>query len=256
MPTTSSSISSSDELGADPWRRFASRSSRAPRRSSPSRSPPPISSTPYDTGRSPLFQKPGVRPQGPRTAAASRGCDPAVIGNSHIQALSPERLDVLTGPPSSSSRSWRRGRRSSSRSSTGSCAITHRCRQALVRAGGRELERRAVPILALRPQPARILAGLLRRQVLEKIPPRIRYLLSKRPARARPDGYWDYEPAGGYRLGRDRPQLHDPDLILDWTHYRRPLAELVERTLRKRSRVGARILAADADFAGECPSFD
>src|SRR5829696_9737684 len=54
---------------------------------------------PYDTGRSPL-PKPGVRPQGPRTAGASRGRDPsfnaAIIGNSHIQLLSPERLDALT----------------------------------------------------------------------------------------------------------------------------------------------------------------
>ena len=55
---------------------------------------------PYDTGRSPL-QKPGVRPQGPRTAGASRGRDlsfnAAIIGNSHIQLLSPERLNAQTG---------------------------------------------------------------------------------------------------------------------------------------------------------------
>ncbi|NNC01231.1 hypothetical protein HI113_46060, partial [Corallococcus exiguus] len=44
---------------------------------------------PYDTGRSTLFAKAGVRPQGPRTAAPSRGRDQtfnaAIIGNSHIQ---------------------------------------------------------------------------------------------------------------------------------------------------------------------------
>jgi hypothetical protein len=56
---------------------------------------------PFDTGRSPLFQKAGVRPQGPRTAGASRGRDPAfnaaLFGNSRIQLLSPERLNALTG---------------------------------------------------------------------------------------------------------------------------------------------------------------
>ena len=56
---------------------------------------------PYDTGRSSLLAKPGVRPQGPRTAAASRGRDQAfngaIIGNSHIQLLSPERLKAATG---------------------------------------------------------------------------------------------------------------------------------------------------------------
>src|SRR5829696_9977557 len=56
---------------------------------------------PFDTGRPGLFAKAGVRPQGPRTAGASRGRDPsfnaAIIGNSHIQLLSPERLNAQTG---------------------------------------------------------------------------------------------------------------------------------------------------------------
>ena len=56
---------------------------------------------PYDTGRSTLLGKPGIRPQGPWTAAASRGrdqaFDAAIIGNSHIQLLSPERLRETTG---------------------------------------------------------------------------------------------------------------------------------------------------------------
>jgi hypothetical protein len=37
--------------------------------------------------------------------------------------------------------------------------------------------------------------GLLRMAVLEELPRRVAYLLAQRPARARPDGYWDYEPA-------------------------------------------------------------
>src|SRR5215211_7270955 len=56
---------------------------------------------PYHSGRSSLFAKPGVRPQGPRTAGVSRGRDPAfdaaILGNSHIQLLSPERLKAKTG---------------------------------------------------------------------------------------------------------------------------------------------------------------
>jgi hypothetical protein len=56
---------------------------------------------PFDTGRPGVFSNPGVRRQGPRTAGASRGRDPAfnaaIIGNSHVQLLSPERLNALTG---------------------------------------------------------------------------------------------------------------------------------------------------------------
>ena len=56
---------------------------------------------PYDTGRFSLIAARGVAAQGPRTANVSRGRDPqfnaAIIGNSRMQALSPERLNRLTG---------------------------------------------------------------------------------------------------------------------------------------------------------------
>ncbi|MGH1571642.1 hypothetical protein ACRAWG_14380 [Methylobacterium sp. P31] len=56
---------------------------------------------PYDTGRSTLLSRGAVRPQGPRTASAVRGRDPAytgaVIGNSHIQLIEPAALTRLTG---------------------------------------------------------------------------------------------------------------------------------------------------------------
>lgn len=57
---------------------------------------------PYDTGRLALVAARGVgQGEGPRTAHASRGRDPAfdaaVFGNSHVQLLSPERLDAATG---------------------------------------------------------------------------------------------------------------------------------------------------------------
>ncbi|MCJ2071496.1 hypothetical protein MKK75_22305 [Methylobacterium sp. J-030] len=58
---------------------------------------------PYDTGRSTLLSRGAVRPQGPRTASAMRGRDPAftgaVIGNSHIQLIEPAALTRLTGIP-------------------------------------------------------------------------------------------------------------------------------------------------------------
>jgi hypothetical protein len=58
---------------------------------------------PYDTGRVTLLSKGAVRPQGPRTAIAVRGRDPAyrgaIIGNSHIQLVEPAALGRLTGVP-------------------------------------------------------------------------------------------------------------------------------------------------------------
>src|SRR3954447_693746 len=58
---------------------------------------------PYDTGRFALLRKPGVLDQGPRTANASRGRDPAfegaIVGNSHIQLVSPEELAHAPGIP-------------------------------------------------------------------------------------------------------------------------------------------------------------
>ena len=58
---------------------------------------------PYDSGRSHLLSVGAVRPQGPRTAAAMRGRDPAfsaaIIGNSHIQPVEPQQLSEATGIP-------------------------------------------------------------------------------------------------------------------------------------------------------------
>lgn len=55
---------------------------------------------PYDTGRTGVFGR-GLHDQYPFTANASRARDPrfdaAILGNSHVQALRPGRLDALTG---------------------------------------------------------------------------------------------------------------------------------------------------------------
>jgi hypothetical protein len=287
---------------------------------------------PFDTGRPGLFAKAGVRPQGPRTAGASRGRDPAfnaaVIGNSHIQLLSPERLDALTGLSFVQLSIVATGPKQQ-------FAVVdwfirhHPGARALVIGADRfwcqpELagsDQAPFPFWLYSRSLPEYLRGLLRFQVLEELPRRIRYLLAKRPARARPDGYWDYAPAliaaghmtdparraalearsddyirnatgrfpaaeglrdvvaglpsatavvlvfpATYRsllptpgsagdsdnrackaalaaalAGRanaevldwrgDRPELHDPDLFFDQTHYRQELAVAVEREI-------------------------
>jgi hypothetical protein len=56
---------------------------------------------PYDTGRFPIFMRPGIVDTNQRTAGASRGRDPrfnaAVIGNSRGQLLDPQLLSQTTG---------------------------------------------------------------------------------------------------------------------------------------------------------------
>lgn len=56
---------------------------------------------PFDTARFALVEAAGVPHQGPRTANASRGRDPAfdaaIVGNSHVQLLTPGRLNQATG---------------------------------------------------------------------------------------------------------------------------------------------------------------
>jgi hypothetical protein len=169
---------------------------------------------PFDTGRPGLFSKEGVRPQGPRTAGASRGRDPAfnaaVIGNSHVQLLSPERLNALaglsfvqlsvpaTGPKEQFAMiDW--------------FARHHPDARALV-IGADNLWCTVDPAMPnAKPFPFWLYSrerleygrGLLRHHVLEEIPRRVGYLAASRPARARPDGYWDYEP-NYVELGYDR----------------------------------------------------
>lgn len=161
---------------------------------------------PYDTGRSPLFAKPGVRPQGPRTANASRGRDPAfdaaVFGNSRIQLLSPARLKDETGLAFVQLSVPRSGPRE--QLVLLDWFMRHRTRPAgAVVLGVDALWCTADPALpVLAPFPfwlysARLLeylGGLVRFDVLEQLPRRLSYLLSPTAVRAAPDGYWDYAP--------------------------------------------------------------
>ncbi|WP_246504754.1 hypothetical protein [Microvirga antarctica] len=170
---------------------------------------------PYDTGRSVLLQKAGVRPQGPRTAAASRGrdqaFDAAIVGNSHIQLLSPDRLKATTGldfvqlaVPASGPKEhltlidW---------------FLRHRERpaKALVisvddtwcNADSALTNEKPFPFWLFAQNPLTYARGLLRYDILEEAPRRLAYVAGRDPERARPDGYWDYEP-NYIGLGYDR----------------------------------------------------
>ena len=165
---------------------------------------------PYDTGRSPLSLKEGVRPQGPRTAAASRGRDPAfsgaVFGNSHVQLVKPEQLKALTGVPFVSLIAPATGPRETL--VLIDWFLPHRREPARALVVGID-EAWCTPDPALptgKPFPfwlfsrstAEYLIGLMRYDVLEEVQRRVRYLTTHNPERARPDGYWDYEE--GYKI--------------------------------------------------------
>ena len=177
---------------------------------------------PYDTGRPGLFNKPGIRPQGPRTAAASRGrdagFDAAIFGNSHVQLLSPERLNGATNArfvsliaPATHPKEqlvlldwFMRHRASSPRAivlgidgnwCTGNPALP---------------VEKPFPFWLYERRFVSYAAGLLRFDMLEEAPRRLTYLLARKPERARPDGYWDYEPnyiGLGYDVRPDRRAL-------------------------------------------------
>lgn len=165
---------------------------------------------PYDSGRSPLTLKTGVSPQGPRTAAASRGRDPqfsgAIFGNSHIQLVSPELLAEKTGIPFVSLIAPATGPRESL--VLLDWFLRHRKEPARALVIGIDVRWcTADPTLAIeKPFPfwlfeastPRYLAGLMRFDVVEETLRRLRYLSARTPARARPDGYWDYE--AGYEV--------------------------------------------------------
>lgn len=170
---------------------------------------------PYDSGRSALFAKPGVRPQGPRTAAASRGrdqtFDSAVIGNSHVQLLSPARLKEKTGlafvqlsVPASRPKEhlvlldwFLRHRRTPPRAVILGVDTTW-CTQ-----DPKLTNDKPFPFWLFSANPLAYARGLIRYDILEELPRRLAYVFGRSPERARPDGYWDYE-ADYMQLGYDR----------------------------------------------------
>ncbi|GGC84421.1 hypothetical protein [Chelatococcus reniformis] len=170
---------------------------------------------PYDTGRLALIEKGGIPDTGPRIANASRGRDPAfnaaLIGNSRVQMVEPSRLDAATGlrfvtlmVP----------------------AIRPEEQLVLLRWFLRNHPRPAALVIGLdewwclasikadKPFPFWLYAetslgyvrGLLRFEALEQASRRLAYL-GGRGARARPDGFWDYEQ-DYISVGATEPELH------------------------------------------------
>ncbi|KMO43630.1 hypothetical protein VQ03_07560 [Methylobacterium tarhaniae] len=169
---------------------------------------------PYDTGRPRLLARDGVRPQGPRTAVASRGRDPAftaaIVGNSHIQLVSPARLRAATGIPFVQLSVPGTGPGEQLR--VAEYFLRHHPAARALVLGVDSTWCSGDPALPpLRPFPDWLLAadwpgylrGLLRLDAAAEALRRIGWALRSAPRRAAPDGYWDYEPE--YR------RLGDPD---------------------------------------------
>ncbi len=160
---------------------------------------------PYDTGRPRLLARDGVRPQGPRTATASRGRDPAftaaVVGNSHIQLVSPSRLREATGLPFVQLAVPGTG--PGEQLLVADYFLRHHPHARALVLGVDSAWCTGDPALPpLKPFPSWLLAdgemgylrGLLRIRVAAEVVNRIGWALRKAPRRAVPDGYWDYEP--------------------------------------------------------------
>ncbi|CAO4165150.1 hypothetical protein [Methylorubrum populi] len=160
---------------------------------------------PYDSGRSTLLSAGAVRPQGPRTAAALRGRDPAfegaVFGNSHIQLVEPERLTAATGIPFVQL----------SVPATGpgeQLALLawflrhHPAPKAIVLSvddfwcidDPALPNDKPFPFWLYSHDPLAYLRGLLRFSVAQEVVGRVSWVLGSRRKRARADGWWDYEP--------------------------------------------------------------
>ncbi|PIK74749.1 hypothetical protein CS379_00880, partial [Methylobacterium frigidaeris] len=166
-------------------------------------------------GRPRLLDRDGVRPQGPRTAAASRGRDPAfaaaIIGNSHIQLVAPARLRDATGLPFVQLSVPGTG--PGEQLLVAGYFLRHHPQARALVIGADAFWCTGDPALPpLRPFPTWLLAedwadylrGLLRITVVGEVVNRIGWAMRAAPRRAAPDGYWDYEP--------DYLRLGDPDM--------------------------------------------
>ncbi|MEH3116818.1 MAG: hypothetical protein PGN25_04225 [Methylorubrum populi] len=160
---------------------------------------------PYDSGRSTLLSAGAVRPQGPRTAAALRGRDPAfeaaVFGNSHIQLVEPPRLGAATGisfvqlsvPATGPGEqltllAW---------------FLRHHPAPKAVVLAVDDLwctddpalpNDKPFPFWLYSHDPLAYLRGLLRFSVAEEVVGRLGWFLGPRRKRSAADGWWDYEP--------------------------------------------------------------
>ncbi len=164
---------------------------------------------PYDTGRLTPFVRPGVPETGPRMANASRmrnpAFDAAILGNSTIQLISPERLDALTGyrfvqlsiPGTGPMEHAAMARRLFSLRGGGVKALVLGIEPSWCDASRERTTVNPFPFWLYDDRDAAYLASLFRMDSLEFLPRRLRLIAGReRPGRA--DGYWDYEAGGGY----------------------------------------------------------
>ncbi|MDB5592396.1 hypothetical protein [Enterovirga sp.] len=218
MPITSSSTSSSDPpgCGGANWRGFACGFLATAALLYVALVAGLVALDPYDTGRLALARKPGVVLPGPRTADASRGRDPAfegaVIGNSHVQLLSPAELSAQTGIPFVSLAVPGTGPKE--QLVLLDYFLRHRIRPARAVVLGIDhfwctadatlAPWNAFPFWLYDRSSWRYVAGLARYQTFDDAIRRIHYLLgSSRARRVRPDGYWNYDEALQWR-----PEVH------------------------------------------------
>jgi hypothetical protein len=230
---------------------------------------------PYDTGRPGFFTKAGVRPQGPRISAASRGRDlnfnAAIIGNSHVQLLSPERLAVQTGLrfvslaiPGTLPKEqlvlldWFSRQRQAK-------GEQHSPRAIILGIDGNWCaDNPALPndkpfpfwlfersVLAYGTQ-------LLRYDILEEVPRRIAYLASETAERDRPDGYWDYEVNYrnlGYLVRPERRQALEVErhVLASNTTGNYPAAVALEKALKSLPASSAVIMVHPPAYVASLP---
>ena len=176
---------------------------------------------PYDTGRFSVIAGRGVAAQGPRTANASRGRDPAfnaaIIGNSRMQLVSPQRLDRLTGlrfvsltvPGTDSTEQVTMLRWFASHRDAPAAVVVGV--DAFTCGAGIGRGRTPFPHWLYAGTGRTYLAGLFRLDAAEAAVGRLAMLAGRRPAAGR-DGTWDYEegrrwtPALGEALRQAPPE--------------------------------------------------
>ncbi len=206
---------------------------------------------PFDTGRPGWIEKPGVRPQGPRTAAASRGRDPAfnaaIFGNSHVQLLSPERLNAQTGlafvsliAPATHPREqlalldWFLRHHRGGHDGPPAKAVIIGVDGNWCTADPALPNEKPFPFWLYERSLLAYAGGLIRFDLLEEAARRIDWLRKRNPPRARPDGYWDYEAsnaAQGHEVRLEQRaslEKHEPAVPLNATG-RFPAADRLAR---------------------------
>lgn len=158
---------------------------------------------PYDRGHG-LFARRGTLEGGPRTANVSRGRNPdfnaAIIGNSHVQLLKPERLNGETGlswvqlsVPATQAREqfvmldWFARNH---RDTAAAVVIGTDYRWCTADAAVAPLH--PFPFWLYDADPLVYYPGLFRMQAVRVLPRRIAFLVGRAKARVA-DGFWDYE---------------------------------------------------------------